>query len=200
MLPTVTIDLSIIGRKEYFTGKVFLFDWSKVIAYCREMKVSLDHFLTVRIGSFIESKNYRIPILLLFATQDSSFKLIVCSKRDVDFMPCLHSSSGMPGYLDYGSELVEISRSCGFLFYSGETLFRIYQFIEAPEPDKVYASDFGNGFGLTIGEISSDFYNELKQSPDLYPEYSIVPSMETERILTPQNQIIVRYAWCDFEL
>lgn len=199
MLPTLTIDLKSINPDgKHFTGTSFLFDWHEVMHASITANLSFDKFLTVRLGSFIQQKKYKVPILILYSNQGNSFKLLISSKSKIDFTPCLHRTSGMPGYLDYGDEPVE-GNVKGFLYYTGTELIRIYQLIDLPQKKVLYCSDFGNRFGLTVSEAEQEFYEELKNTPTEHAEYSFVPDKEVEQIVTPQNTLLLKHAFVHFK-
>ena len=199
MLPTITIDhKSICPDGKHFSGTAFLFDWHAVIQASINANLSLDKFLTIRLGSFIQQKKYKVPILIQFSNQSGSFKLLICSKSNLDFTACLHRSSGMPGYLDYGDESIEANTK-GFLYYTGTELVRIYQLSELPSKETLYCSDFGNGFGLTVSEAEQEFYEELQTSPTEHADYSFVPDKEVEQIVTPQNTLQLKHAFVHFK-
>jgi hypothetical protein len=192
MLPEMSITLDEIFRGNVLSGTTYLFDWNQVLTSTTKANTSLDRFLTIRLGSYIQIKKYKVPILLLFAPANDSFKIIVCSKSDIDFTPCLHRSAGMPGYIDYGDEPIE-KNARSFMYYSGQQIYRTYHFIERPESAELLCSDFGNQFGLTVSECDKSFYDDLIINPSEKPEYSFVPLLESEEIVTPQNSLILSH-------
>lgn len=198
MLPLTRIDLDTISTDpKAIKGNAFLFGWEKVIDTCRKANLTLDRFLTIRIGSYIQSKNYKTPILILYVPTEEYFKLTICSKGNVDFLPCLHSTSGMVGYLEYGSEYVESNAKC-FLYFTGQELIRTYHPLEWPLDGDLFASDFGNLFCLNIFSVDEEFYDELKTNPMENPEYSFVPKSEIENIVTPQSNLTIRHSFVSF--
>lgn len=191
-LPVVTISLNEVFSSSKYTGTSFLFGWNEVLNNVSKANTSLDRFLSIRLGSYIQSRKYKVPILILFTPAGEAFKITVCSKSAIDFTPCLHRSSGMPGYIDYGEEPIE-RNARPFIYYSGERIYRTYHFIDQPEEGKFFSSDFGNQFGLTVTSCENSFYQELVDGPSEKPEYSFVPIIEIEEIVTPQNYLIIHH-------
>ncbi len=192
MLPELTINLDEVFRGNSLIGTAYLFDWDQVLTSAIKSNCSLDRFITVRLGSYIQSKKYKVPILVLYAPSENSFKIIICSKSELDFTPCLHRSGGMPGYIDYGDEPIEKMSRC-FMYYSGKQLYRTYHFIEPSDNAEFLCSDFGNQFGLNVTECDKSFYDNLVTNHSEKPEYSFVPLVEGEQIVTPQNSLIVSH-------
>lgn len=198
MLPTTRINLDSVNTDlSGLIGHVFLFEWSPLIEVCKKANMSLDRFLTIRLASFITGKKYKTPILILFGPAGDCFKLTICTKGNIDFLPCLHFSSGMPGFVESGTEYVVSSARC-FLYYNGEKLVRTYQPLEWPLEGETFASDFGDQFFLNVFSVEEEFYELLVANPTEHPEYSFVPRFEVENVVTPQSNFEVHYSFIQF--
>jgi len=199
MLPLTRINLNTICTDASgLKGDVFLFEWNTVIEECKKESQSLDRFLTIRIASYINNKKYKIPMLILFGPAEDSFKLTICTKGNVNFSPCLHSSAGMAGYVEHCSEYVASSARC-FLYFTGEKLLRTYQPLEWPLGGETFASDFGSQFGLNVFLVDKEFYDRLVSYPTENPTYSFVPDHEKESIISPISNSELHLAFISFK-
>lgn len=181
------------GRTEPI-GDAFWFDWEAVAEAARSQGMNLDRFLTLRLASFFASKRLRSNVLICYAPYQNRFMLSVCSKRQTNFLKVLHSSHGMPGYLEYGQDYVPPT-AAPFLFYGGMQLYRVYHIRERPSSAN-YVCDFGNAFGLCVSESDPDGYERIRDEMGTYVDYSAVPIEPSEEIDLDGTSVTLQHAFC----
>jgi hypothetical protein len=201
MLPILDIALSDLAETgfnpalggESAIGDAFHFQWDTVIDAVVEKGWNLDHFLTARLLGLLARKKPKSSIIVFYAPAQNHFTLTICSRRNVDFFPALHMSSGMPGYLEFGQNYVsEIAQP--FILYSAMNCYRVYV-VDRPDSNVRYISDFGNLFGLLTTEVEKETYNHLLADPSSSPDYSAVPQEPTTMINIDGRQHPLQHAF-----
>ena len=175
-------------------GDSYWFEWDAVLDAMKEQKMNADTFLTLRLAHFLTKKRPKSNILIFYAPTNDRFALTVCSRRSVSFLEALHSTAGMPGYLEYGQgHVLPIARP--FLFYTGMEIYRVYE-VEDPEPDGYYVCDFGNLFGLTTSAVATEEYDEFLSDVESDTVYSAVPREPTTEVDYLGTPIKYHHAFC----
>ena len=201
MLPVFNIEISDVspigfnphtGNNSPF-GSSFLFAWKPVFNAAEQAGTNIDTFLTRRLAKFLKKKKIKTSLLIFFAPLDDYFVLTICSKKSADFFGVLHSSAGMPGYIEYGQEHIRANAK-PFLYYAGLQIFRVYE-VENPQPDNFYASDFGNQFGLTTSIVDEESHKDIMNNPTEYLDHCAVSTEPTTRFIDGGSEIVIQHAF-----
>ncbi len=130
MLPMISINVNDICRNEsWHSGIAYLYDFNTVTDAARSEGMSLDSFLTLKIGYALTRKKLRSNILLCYTSYQGLFVLTVCSKHKAD-LPDLISL--LPDCLEFGREDSIPTRAAPFIFYGGLQIYRLYSVREQP--------------------------------------------------------------------
>ncbi len=175
-------------------GDAYWFTWNEVLDAAREEAMNIDRFLTCRLSLFLTKKKPKSNILIFYTPTQDRFVVTVCSRRRVNFLDVLHSTAGMPGYMEYGQDYVPVTAR-PFLYYGGMEIFRVYD-VDNPKPGAFYVSDFGNLFGLTTFTVSKDDYVRIKTDVQSHVEYSVVPQLPTEEVKHLGVSVLLQHAFC----
>lgn len=202
MLPIIDLDVASICEAgfSFFTsrpqpiGKLFRYDWQAVQDAAEREGLNLDRFLTLRLVSFYAAKRLKPSILIWFAPFPQGFCLTVSCRSNVNLFEALHSSGGMPGFLEYGSDFVP--QNAAPMFYAtGGLLYRTYEVID-PEEDELYICDFGNLFGMDIQQADVGTYQAIQKNPRAHFDYSSVPLHPSEEFRFERSSFILHHAYC----
>lgn len=205
MLPVFNVqisDVSQVGLNLHIGGKspigsAFWFSWAPVLTAAEKERTNLDMFLTRKLAEFLNDKKAKATLLIFYTPVDDRFVLTICSRKSPDFLKVLHSTAGMPGYLEYGQDYVP-STAKPFLYYAGLQIFRVYQ-VENPQADAFYVSDFGNLFGLITSVADEESYTDIKNNPTDYLDYCAVPTDPTTQLTTGDSNITIHHAFINLK-
>ncbi len=205
MLPVIELECELLCKTGFSPhtsriepiGDAFLFDLQAVIHSAKSNKLSLDRFLTLKIAPFLVRKKLRSNVLILYTPFSNRFILSVCSLQKVSLFGVLHSTGGMPGYLEYGRDYVQPIAS-PFLFYGGMQVYRVYS-CEYPEANEYYLCDFGNQFGMCVEKASHNDYVRIRDNPVEYVDYSPVPLEPSESVKINGIAFELQYSFCKWK-
>lgn len=170
-------------------GHDFCYDWNRVRAAARKVNQNLEQFLSLPIGARLAEKGLRTPVTFWFTPLGQLFVVTVCSTRNVDFMTPLHSLSG---YVEYGANHLRPTAR-PFLHYNDLRITRVHM-LDAPPDSSFLVADFGNAFGLTVTGTENDQFNEIRQCPSDYFEYSAIPSESEENVSWNGREFVIHHA------
>lgn len=174
-------------------GSSFLFSYESVLGEAEQAGTNFDMFLTSRLAKFLSKKKPKTNLLIFYAPVNGYFYLTICSSKSVDFCGILHSSAGMPGYIESGQDYVP-ENAKPFLYYAGFQVFRVYD-VENLQSSAYYVSDFGNLFGLTTSIADEENYKDIANNPMEYLEYCAVPTEPTTRFIGDNSEILINHAF-----
>ncbi len=174
-------------------GDTFVYDWGPVEKHSAERGLNLEGFLVMPIADRLHRKKLRSPVLFWYAPlMPASFVVTVTCRRAVDFMDPLH---GLPGYRAFGSDLVPpIARP--FLYWTGRDVIRTHPRLAGGNESPYLVDDFANGFGLTSGEVSKEWYESVRQNPADHFEYAAVPQVPDEFRVWKNRRVKLFHAVC----
>ena len=126
----ISIDVKDVCRDaSWHSGIASLFDFRTVTDAARSEGMSLDNFLTLKIGYTLARKTLRSNILVCYTSYHGLFALTICSKHKVDLSDL---RSLLPGCLEFGREGALPTRAAPFIFYGGLQIYRLYSVREQP--------------------------------------------------------------------
>jgi len=191
---TCKLALNLRTGKRGPIGDSYWFEWDAVLDTLEKQKMNVDSFLTLRLAHFLTKKKPKSNILIFYAPTNDRFVLTVCSRRSGSFLDVLHSTAGMPGYLEYGQDHVP-PIAHPFLFYTGREIYRVYE-VGDPEPDAHYVCDFGNLFGLTTSPVAKEEYDGIRSDVESDLNYSPVPEEPVTEVEYSGTPIKYHHAFC----
>lgn len=205
MLPLFNVQISDIAEvgfnphigSKYPIGSAFWFSWDAVLTTAEKEGTNFDIFLTRKLAKFLNDKKTKTTLLVFYTSVDDRFALTICSRKSPDFLNVLHSTAGMPGYLECGQDYVS-STAKPFLYYAGLQIFRVYQ-VEKPQEDVFYVSDFGDLFGLITSVADEESYTDIRDNPTEYLDYCAVPTDPTTRLTVGNDNIIIHHAFINLK-
>lgn len=176
-----------------YTGQSFAFRDEELKEVADQTKQNLDQLLSRHFACGFTSHPIKRQSLLWFGRRFDCVLITVSDSRgqlDPQWM------RAVPGFFESGSDYVgRTDRPYGY--WDGHNFHRIYPDVKISSSDRVLVSDFGNGFGWSVGESDANDIEAVSQllsaNPDSW-EYSIVPKVHEEIVSINNSRCILLHS------
>lgn len=142
-------------------------------------KQTIDQFLSAQLVRGFAMKPIKSPSLIWFGRRFDCVILTVCDPRgrlNPDWLRAI------PAFFESGRDYVGRTDR-PYAYWDGRNLHRLYPRVSVESPTAILVSDFGNGFGWSVGVCEPEDVAHLAVWDEDNWEYSCAPR-EHEQIVT----------------